>query len=351
MTGERSPTLRVGLAGCGAIASYAHLRVLGHLRGVALVAVADPDPEARARARRLARVPVHDRAEDLLGRGDIDAIVICAPTPLHADLAVAAAAADTHFYLEKPIATNAEDAGRVVEAAARSGVAAATGFNRRHHPLYERARDILRAGLIGRVRGIQMASCEPAAPEVMPPWRLRRASGGGVLLDLASHHVDSLRWLLGDEIGEVAASVSSELSEDDTAHLQLSMRGGAEVHGFFSYRAGHADYLELLGERGVLRVDRFRPTLELRLRRRRRYGTYRAWLRPSPALATWRILRPFRPVREVSFRRSLEAYVELVRGRPRRVASLEDGRRCLEVLLAAEATTRPRRDAPTLANA
>lgn len=351
MSGGRSAELRIGLVGCGAIASYAHLRVLGHLRGAVLVAVADRDPEARARARRLARVPVHDRAEDLLGRDDVHALVICAPTPLHAELAVAAAVAGKHFYLEKPIATNVEDARRVVEAATRAGVVTAIGFNRRLHPLYQQARDVLRAGRIGRVRGVQMAFCEPAVPGLMPQWRLRRATGGGVLLDLASHHIDSLCWFLGDEVGGVVASLSSELSEHDTARLQLSMQGGAEVQGFFSYRAGHADHLEFLGERGMLRVDRFRPTLELRLCRARRYGTSRAWVWPSPAVARWRVQRPFRRVREVSFRRSLEAYAELAQGRPRRVASLEDGRRSLEVVLEAEAAALRRRDVPTVASA
>jgi predicted dehydrogenase len=186
-----------------------------------------------------------------------------------------------------------------------------------------------------------MAFCEPTAPDAMPTWKRHRETGGGVLLDLASHHIDSLRWFLGDEIREVTGSLSSELSEHDTARLQLSMRGGAEVQGFYCYRAGHTDFLEFLGERGTLRVDRFKPTLELRLRRARRYGTSRAWIRPSATVATWRMQRPFRRVRELSFRRSLEAYVELVRGGPRRVASLEDGLRCLEVVLEAEASDAP----------
>jgi predicted dehydrogenase len=196
-----------------------------------------------------------------------------------------------------------------------------------------------------------MAFCEPSAPDAMPTWKRHRETGGGVLLDLASHHIDSVRWFLGDEIGEAAAVLSSELTEHDTASLRLSMRGGAEAQGFYSYRAGHTDFLEFVGERGTLRVDRFRPSLELTLRRARRYGTSRAWARPSAAVATWRMQRPFRRVREVSFRRSLEAYVQLVQGGPRRVASLEDGRRCLEVVLEAEASAHGRRNAPLPARA
>ena len=159
-----------------------------------------------------------------------------------------------------------------------------------------------------------------------------------MLLDLASHHLDSLRWLLDDELEELAASLSSEESEDDTARLSFSTRGGADCQGYFSFRAGLVDRLELLGERGTLRVDRFRPSLELRTRRTRRYGLGRSWIPPRPSVVTWRLQRPFRRVREVSFRRSLAAFVALAQGGPRRSASLEDGLRCLEAVLEAEAS-------------
>jgi predicted dehydrogenase len=351
MSSSPSAEVRIGVLGCGVIASYAHLRLLRRLPGARLVAAAEPEPRARERAQRLAQVPLHARPDELLGRDDVDAVVICAPTPAHAELALAAAAAGKHFYLEKPIATSAEDATRVVEAAARAGLCTAIGYNRRLHPLYEQAREILRSGRIGRVRGVLMAFCEPTAPEAMPQWKRRRGTGGGVLLDLASHHIDSLRWFLDDEVGEVAASLSSELSEHDTARLRLSMRGGAEAQGFFSFRAGYSDFLEFLGERGTLRVDRQRRRLELRLHRRHGYGARPAWVRPSPAVASWRLQHPLRRVREPSFRRSLAAFVQLVQGGPRRVASLEDGLRSLEVVLAAEASARDAAGWPALGRA
>src|SRR4051812_22376762 len=180
------PLLRVGLLGCGTIAYWAHLRSLQRLPGARLTAAADPDAKARDAAKRLANIPVHARADELLARPDIDVVVICVPTPLHAELAIAAAAAGKHFYLEKPIASAADEARRVVEAAGQAGVTAAIGFNRRLHPLYEQARELLWAGRIGRVRAVQTAFCEPTPVHAMPEWKRRRATGGGVLLDLAS---------------------------------------------------------------------------------------------------------------------------------------------------------------------
>ena len=81
------------MLGCGALACWAHLPILARLPGARLVAAADPDPAARARAERIARIPVHERAEDAIARADVDAVVITSATPSHAPLALAAARA------------------------------------------------------------------------------------------------------------------------------------------------------------------------------------------------------------------------------------------------------------------
>ncbi|HUP19081.1 MAG TPA: Gfo/Idh/MocA family oxidoreductase [Gemmatimonadota bacterium] len=340
MTGRPGSTVRVGVLGCGEIARYAHLRLLGRMPGVALVAAADPDPEARRRAEAMG-VPVHATAEELLEREDLDAVVICAPTGVHADLARAAARTGRHFFVEKPLATTLEDARSVEAEARRAGVRAAVGFNRRFHPLCRQARDLLARGTIGRVRTVVTASCEPAAPGRTTSWRGSRASGGGVLLDLASHHLDLLRWFLDDEVVEVSASLSSDEAEDDSARLELTMEGGAKVHGAFSFRGGYADFLEFIGEEGSLRVDRHRPALDLRRRRRRGYGIRRGWIVPTPDVVNWRTTRVFRRVREPSYGRSLRAFVERVRGRPSGpLATLADGVRNVEIVVAAETSAR-----------
>ena len=273
-------------------------------------------------------------------RKDVDAVVICAPTHLHAQLAVAAAATGKHLYLEKPIATTLDQGLKVVEAVERAGVTAMMGFNRRRHPLFEHARRMLARGRIGAIRAVHMSFCESAPPKVMPAWKRRRDTGGGVLLDLASHHVDLLRWFLDDELETVTASIASEESEGDTAWLHARTRGGTEAHGFFSFRAGLVDFLEFIGEHGTLRVDRHRPSVELRLRRRFRYGLRGAWSPPTISTAVWRLQRIAQPTRDPSYRRSLAAFVDRLRGRPLALPSMSDGLRSLEAILAAEDSAR-----------
>jgi myo-inositol 2-dehydrogenase/D-chiro-inositol 1-dehydrogenase len=328
--------MRLGLLGCGSVAYWIHLRALRRLPGATLAAAADPDAAARERMQRLTGVPVYQRPDELLRRDDIEAVLICAPSHLHAELAIAAAAAGKHFYLEKPIATNAAEAGRVIDAASEARVTGAIGFNRRLHPLYQQARRLLAQGCIGHVRAAQTAFCEPIAPEAMPSWKRRRATGGGVLLDLGSHHIDQLRWLLDDEVETITASLRSELTEHDSARVELVTRGGVEIQSFFSFRVGLADYLRFIGDEGTLRVDRHAAVLELQLGRRLGYGVRRRWIAPTPAVAAWRMQRLFRPSADPSYQRSLHHFIELTRGRPSQAASLTDGRRSLEAVLAAE---------------
>lgn len=328
------------MIGCGAVACYCHLPALKRISGVKIVGAADPDENARRRARRKVRGPMHIEAEELLERPDVEAVIISVPTYLHAEVAVAAANAGKHFYLEKPVATTAQDAARITEAVALAGVTAVTGFNRRLHPLYQRAREILNDGRLGDVRAVQTVFSEPPPADGIPAWKRWRHTGGGVLLDLGSHHFDLLRWFLDDEIAMIGASIVSIESQHDSASAQLLMQRGVGVQSFFSFRAGLADFLEFICERGTLRVDRHSAALNVVEPRRRGYGARRRRLIPRPANARWRLKRILRPSRDPSYIRALKAFVAEAEGGPPLAASLDDGVRSLQAVLAAEESAR-----------
>ena len=331
----------VAVLGCGALACWAHLPILTRLPGARLVAAADPDPAARARAERISRIRVHERADDVIAREDIHAVIITSATPSHAALAVAAARSGKHVYIEKPLALEAGEARRVLDTVRQAQVIGAVGFNFRAHPLHRQAAALVRAGRLGTLRAVQAAFCEPVAADRMPSWKRRRETGGGVLLDLASHHVDSLRWMLADEVSSVdEARIGSFETDQDVARLTLTMRNGCDVQAYFSFRTGPADYLELIGDRGTLRVDRYRSRLEVRTARRVGYGMRTSWVRPSAALASLTLRRLARPSYEPSFRSSLAAFVDRLRGKPGPLATVEDGVRSLAVVLAAEQSAR-----------
>ena len=328
--------VRIGLIGCGSIAYWMHLRALRRMAGARLVAVADPDPKARERAAKLISTPIYKDAAELLARSDIDAVVITAPNIVHAELATAAAAAGKNFYLEKPIAVTLAEAHAIVNATERAGVLGVIGFNRRCNPFFEHARRLLDAGRVGRIRAVQTIFCEPNEPSQMPDWKRHRSTGGGALFDLASHHVDLLRWFLSDEITDVTARLQSERSDQDSVWLRIGLARGVEASVFCSFRTGAADSLEFFGENGTLRVDRHRCSISLRLARRFGYGVRNAFVFPARDTFPWRLTRLVRPSYDDSYRRALSRFVSMCRGEPQPHSSLNDGVRSLEVILAAE---------------
>ncbi len=320
-----SAPLRVGVIGCGSISTAVHLRALRQLRGVRVTALADPSAEARVRAGRLVPTAVLlPDAADLPARDDVDAVVIAAPTGLHAPLALTTLRARRHIYLEKPIATTLEDGRRLTVAANEAGVVAAIGYNWRFQPLVARARELLRARVIGDVRHVSTVFCEPAK---QLGWRGRRSEGGGVLLDLGSHHFDLIRWLLAATVERVEASVDSHVSEHDSAFVRLHLDGGRVASSFFSFRAGQADSFELIGERGVIRIDRYARALSVR-------GSHARTT--TIAAMTWRVRSVLRPRSEPSWRSALRAFVAKIRGADVELPTFDDGLRSLEVVIAAE---------------
>src|SRR6185503_19940614 len=125
---------------------------------------------------------------------------------------------------------------------------AMTGFNWRYQPLMARAKEIVQDGTIGELREITSVFSEP---HELPAWKTRRDEGGGVLLDLGSHHFDLARWRTGAEVTSVASVIRSEISEGDQASVQLELTNGCAVSSFFSFRADRAHWLELRGTRGI----------------------------------------------------------------------------------------------------
>jgi predicted dehydrogenase len=308
---------------------------------VRIVAVAEIDPELRRQALALApHATAFDRCEDLLDTSELDAVVICLPNALHADAAIAALEKGKHVYLEKPLATNLADARRVLQAWVRTGLVGMIGFNYRFNPLYRKLGQQIRAGRIGKVIAVRSVFSTPRRQ--LPGWKLARRTGGGALLDLASHHADLVAHLIGDAPREVFARVWSRRSEHDTANLEIALAGGVVAQSFFSLSSTDEDRIEIYGEEGKLLVDRYRsldveisdPTLgSFRFRRLGR--TLNAALQSRHLLAKLRS-----PAYEPSFESALLHFANAARLRQPARPDFDDGYRSLEIIEAAEESAR-----------
>src|SRR5215510_11062802 len=205
--------LRVGVVGVGVMGSN-HARVFAGLPGTELVGVADPDrKQADFVARTLGCVAVSD-VNELLER-DVDAITIAAPTHLHRDIALACIARGVHVMVEKPIASSVEEGREIINVARRAGVTLMVGHVERFNPAVQAIRDA--------IRGEDILSISITRVGPFPP----RMSNVGVVIDLAVHDIDLIRWFTDSDIVDVQPQLSSAVAErEDIALLQFRTKSG-----------------------------------------------------------------------------------------------------------------------------
>jgi predicted dehydrogenase len=180
--------------------------------------------------------------------------VICTPPATHAALALAALAAGKHVYVEKPLSHCLDEAERLTATAEASDRVAAVGLNFRFHPLIVEAKRRIQEGRIGRVTAVRTLFTTPA--RALPEWKRQRQTGGGVLLDLFSHHADLVPFLLEQPAEAVVAQLRSVRSEDDTASVMVQMGDGVLVQSLMTMAGVEADRIEVIGDEGGLLWDR-----------------------------------------------------------------------------------------------
>ena len=129
----------------------------------------------------------------------VDLVDITTPNTLHLPIALAAIEAGKPVYCEKPLAPNALDAKRMVDAAERKGLKTAVGFNYLKNPMVALAREIVESGEIGEVVSFRGIHAEDYMTDPMAPytWRLDKTGGHGVVADLGSHIISIARMVVG----------------------------------------------------------------------------------------------------------------------------------------------------------
>jgi predicted dehydrogenase len=186
--------MRVAVVGLGRMGRF-YAQVLASMSPtVRLAAVADPDPAVRASVVASAGpVPAFPQAEDALHQPDIDAVVVATPASSHVELVGAAAQAGKAVFCEKPLALSLERTRDALRAVERAGALLQVGFMRRFDPAYQRARDAIESGRIGRPLTFKAVGRDPVCPplDYADPTR-----SGGLIVDMAIHDFDLARWLM-----------------------------------------------------------------------------------------------------------------------------------------------------------
>jgi len=199
---------------------------------------------------------------EMLASGGLDAISICTPPSLHAEMAIAALETGYHVLVEKPIASTLDESEAMARAATASGRLLMVAHNQRFRTQHLIARDIIHSGRLGRVIRAH-AVFGHGGPEVWSPeqkWYFRpELAGRGVLADLGYHKIDLLRWLLDQEVEQITGfgvTAAKPTTAEDNAVVALRFSGGtiATLHASWTHTPGVPDSVELACERGTVTV-------------------------------------------------------------------------------------------------
>jgi predicted dehydrogenase len=213
--------IRLGIIGCGNVTNYAHIPAALALDDIDLVALADPTADRLAAAAGLAGLDPSATSSDwraLVGRADLDALVVATPQHVRPEIAIAAADAGKHLLCEKPLAVAPAAAHAMVEAAKRNGVVLATVHNYTLVPVYQMLKEIVTSGEIGDLETatLNFLSVEdrPGTTAYRPRWRHDvHEAGGGVLMDML--HAVYLGWWFFDDLPtSVSAFVDRRLDDE-----------------------------------------------------------------------------------------------------------------------------------------
>ncbi|MGX7742735.1 Gfo/Idh/MocA family oxidoreductase [Rhodopseudomonas parapalustris] len=214
---SNTPSLRIGVIGAGVMGTN-HGRVLAGLPGVSLVGIVDPLPEHRDRAVELIGCKTFATLDELLLAG-VDAVTIAAPTHLHHEVALTCIGRGIHVLVEKPIASTVAEGREIVAAAKKAGVTLMVGHVERFNPAV--------AAIKQAIRDEDILSIGITRVGPFPP----RMSNVGVVIDLAVHDIDLIRWFTDSEITEVQPQLSSAIAErEDIALLQFRTASGVLAH-------------------------------------------------------------------------------------------------------------------------
>jgi UDP-N-acetylglucosamine 3-dehydrogenase len=210
-------TLRVGVVGVGVMGSN-HARVLSELPGVKLVGVVDPDDKPRNRFAQALGCAAFADLDAMFGAG-VDAVIIAAPTHLHREIALECARRGIHILVEKPIASTIEEGRAIVAAAQRAGVTLMAGHVERFNPAVQSLKKAIQDQ---NILSIAITRVGPFPP---------RMSNVGVVIDLAVHDIDLIRWFTDSEIVQIQPQTSSAIAaREDIALLQFRTASGVLAH-------------------------------------------------------------------------------------------------------------------------
>jgi len=224
-----TPSLRVGVVGCGYVAQNGHIPSLLKCRNVELVAVCDKNEDlVRNVAGRFKVDKYYTDFGEMLDRERLDVVDICTPINTHAPLAIQAMEAGCHVLTEKPMAVNTKEADEMVEVSKQNGVRLSVIHQLLFVPTVQKMKSLINEGVIGDLVRVEIIQSTPPQdyPAIADPNHWFHKLPGGIHGDNLPHPIYLLREFLGNiEPVAVYATKMGNLTHLSSDEVQIIVRG------------------------------------------------------------------------------------------------------------------------------
>lgn len=226
---------KVGIIGCGNIFPM-HARSIINIEGAKLASVCDLKKErAFARAKEY-ECSYYMHYKEMLKKEKLDSVHILTPHYLHPDMTIEAAKSKTNILVEKPISIDPKDALKMINAAKKYNVKLGVVYQNRYTPASRLVKENLDNGRLGKIKAIKLVLSyhKPDEYYKKSDWKgTWKKEGGGVLIDQAIHFIDTLRWLVNDEVeyveGQIAKRMHKFIEVEDLAEGVIKFKKGSYI--------------------------------------------------------------------------------------------------------------------------
>ena len=261
--------LQWGFIGCGEVTELKSGPAFSEVEGSSVVAVMSRhENNARGYAERHGIPKWYTDAQELIDDPDVNAIYIATPPSSHATYAIMAMKAGKPVYVEKPLAATYEDCARVNRVSEETGVPCFVAYYRRYLPYFQKVKDIVDNGIIGKIINVQVRFATPPreqdyGKEGKLPWRLQPdIAGGGYFYDLAPHQLDLLQHIFGviTEAHGIRANRGGLYEAEDSVCASFEFESGLPGSGswcFVAHESAQEDRIEIIGDQGSVSFSVF----------------------------------------------------------------------------------------------
>ena len=258
-------TLGICLIGSGRAGMIHARNFKNKVANAKMVAVVDAVEEvAKEAAQELGITKYYTDYKEILTDDAIDAVVVVAPTNLHREIVINCAKAKKHIFCEKPMAMNREECDEMIAACDENDVKLQIGFMRRFDSSFQEAKALLDSGAIGDLVQIHSCTRGPSKPR---PWMYDLKKSNGILAEVNSHDIDSVRWMAGSDIESLYALGGNFRNEEaraeypdyyDSLLVNGTMKNGIQfcIDGASYIQYGYDSKMELIGTKGKIQVGR-----------------------------------------------------------------------------------------------